>query len=109
MKKRMISIVLLVVLVCSLALTVSAECDHTYMLIYTDHQYFYYDDVQCEYDTVEHYTCTKCHDNYTDRIPGLRYDHVFGDPVYVGTLASGLEWWYHDCINCGTRIDFYVE
>jgi hypothetical protein len=109
MKKRIISIVLLVVLVCSLALTVSAECDHTYMYICNHSTFVYYNDEECEHITYKLYTCTKCHDNDDVEISRVRLDHVFGDPVYVGTLGSGVQWWYHDCINCGTRIDFYVE
>jgi hypothetical protein len=107
MKKRIVSIVLLVVLVLSLAFTVTAACDHTYMLIYTEiGPYQYHDDEQCVRDYIEHKTCTKCHDNI--EVPGsILSDHSFAAPVYVGTLASGMEWWYHDCINCGARIDFY--
>ena len=108
MKKRIVSIVLLVVLVLSLAFTVTAACDHTYMLIYTEiGPYQYHDDEQCVRDYIEHKTCTKCHDNKDTEISRSDHPHSFGIPVYVTTLASGMEWWYHDCINCGARIDFY--
>lgn len=32
--------------------------------------------------------------------------HSFGPPVFVGYTSDG-EWWYHDCINCGGRVDFF--
>ncbi|MDD4542421.1 MAG: hypothetical protein PHY13_01450 [Clostridia bacterium] len=108
MKKRIVSIVLLVVLLLSLAFTVSAACDHTYMYIYSEEigPYYYSDDEHCARDCINHYTCTKCHDN-KDVLSSNYYDHSFGTPVYVATLSSGEQWWYHDCINCGARIDFY--
>ena len=106
MKKRIVSIVLLAVLVLSLAFTVSAACDHTYMYITDISMYVCIDDEICECITYSRETCTKCHDNI--EVPGsILSDHSFAAPVYVGTLASGMEWWYHDCINCGARIDFY--
>jgi polyferredoxin len=107
MKKRIVSTVLLVVLLLGLALTVSAACDHTYMYICDYSVYEYMSDYECEYVTYSRETCTKCHDNKDTRISGIINEHSFSAPVYVGTLASGIEWWYHDCINCGARIDFY--
>jgi len=108
MKKRIVSIALLVVLLLSLALTVSAECEHTYEF---DHDekgpYYYYDDTYCARDCIEYRKCTICGEITGVPPVSLLYYHSFGDPVYVGTLSSGEEWWYHDCVNCGTRIDFY--
>ena len=108
MKKRIVSIVLLAVLVLSLAFTVTAACDHTYMLIYAEFgPYYYYDDEYCARDCVEHYICTKCYDNIDFLVDTAYYNHSFSALVYVGTLASGEQWWYGDCINCGTRIDIF--
>jgi len=108
MKKRIVSIVLLAVLALSLAFTVSAACDHTYMLIYTEiGPYQYHDDEQCVRDYIEHYICMKCHDNIDFQVDTAYYYHSFSALVYVGTLASGEQWWYGDCINCGTRIDIF--
>ncbi|MFA5153100.1 MAG: hypothetical protein WC554_11105 [Clostridia bacterium] len=107
MKKRIVSIVLLAVLVLSLAFTVSAACDHTYMYITDIRMYVCIDDERCECITYSRETCTKCHDNKDTEISRSDHPHSFGIPVYVTTLASGMEWWYHDCINCGARIDFY--
>jgi len=109
MKKRIISIVLLVVLLCSLALTVSAECDHTYMLIYIDSSYIYYSDVNCQLATYKHYTCTQCGHNISMLYNIFEEAHAFSEAVYVGTFGSGVQWWYHDCTRCGVRIDFYIE
>ena len=108
MKRKTISIILLVVLVLGIAFTVSAPCNHNWELLYEEDSttYYYVDDDYCAYDHIEHYKCTLCPVR-KDMIYPQNVAHVFGPGVYVGTLPSGEQWWYHDCLNCGTRIDYY--
>ena len=109
MKKRIVSIVLLAVLVLSLAFTVTAACDHTYMYIYSEEigPYEYYNDVYCGRDRIAHYVCTKCNDIMDIPLVPALYPHSYNEIHYMGTFASGVEWWYGDCINCGARIDIF--
>ena len=81
MKKRIVSIVLLAVLVLSLAFTVSAACDHTYMYITDIRMYVCIDDERCECITYSRETCTKCHDNKDTEISRSDHPHSFGIPV----------------------------
>ncbi|MFA7674410.1 MAG: hypothetical protein WCY62_11220 [Clostridia bacterium] len=107
MKKRIVSIVLLVVLLLGLALTVSAACDHTYWFLYSETgPYYYYDDTYCVRDYTEYKHCEKCYDLTQDTVQ-LYSEHSILNVYYHGTLSTGVEWWYGDCINCGTRFDFF--
>jgi hypothetical protein len=157
MKKRIVSIVLLVVLLLGIALTVSAECNHEWDFLYEEESsdYYYHSPSQCAHNKMEYYKCIKCpaqctvttplytahdfdfveqsaayyyyDDTYCERIasgyeqcqkcnypkptPAYRTTyppHSFGPLYYMGTLPSGEQWWYHDCINCGARIDVYI-
>ncbi|MGI6504963.1 MAG: hypothetical protein ACOX2V_01060 [Clostridia bacterium] len=107
MKKRIVSIVLLVVLLLGIALTVSAACDHTYVYIADFSTWVYCDDASCDFITYSRETCTKCHDNKDTLISTVNQPHNLGPYYYVGTLASGETWWYRECLHCGTRFDFF--
>ena len=109
MKKRIVSIVLLVVLLLGLALTVSAECYHPYVHLYEyTGPYYFLDDDNCARDYTEYKRCEKC--NVVTAFPEqLLSEHSFLNIYFVGTFGSGVEWWYGDCINCGTRIDIFIE
>jgi|GEM_PF-5659075 hypothetical protein len=108
MKKRIISVILIIVVICSLTITAYADaCNHDFDFKYDALEYVYYDDEQCTRYHVDYYQCSICSAylrfEYYDGI----YAHSFGPYIFVGYTAGGLEWWYRDCVNCGTRIDYF--
>ncbi|MBP7343178.1 MAG: hypothetical protein KA982_00405 [Clostridia bacterium] len=107
MKQKKIAVIITVLLLCSITLLVLADvCHHDFVFKSHSSLYVFYDDEYCtEYHT-DYYECTIC-----GGILEMEYDlgekpHSFGPPVFVGYTSDG-EWWYHDCINCGGRVDFF--
>jgi len=109
MKKRVISIILVIVLICSLTTMVSADACHHVLYYDTGiSEYTYIDELQCKEYHSHYYLCYFCEFQYSELDFIQDVDHLFGPMMFL-CFYQGMQWWYQDCLNCFARVDYFFE
>jgi hypothetical protein len=109
MKKRVISIILVIVLICSLSTMVSADaCHHVLYYEKEIYEYAYLDEFKCTRYISDLYLCYLCDFQCKETFDISDVDHLFGPMMFL-CFYQGMQWWYQDCLNCFARVDYFFE